>query len=158
MPVKEKEFLSFRKTGKLWGLSHQAIYKMMKEHLQASKLSSRLSIIKRTDAETMPDANPYKASGLKETIIITDFYTPAEIKKKFNVPESWIFIVAKKKNILKTFSRGKTYWNKKHIDAYFASKASDNDITEWYSVDKIREKFGMLHSALYSFVSKKCHS
>ena len=68
--------------------------------------------------------------------------------------ESWVFVIAKKNNIPRTFNRGKTYWSKKHIDAYFAKKAPNPDITEWYSTQEIQEKFGMTLSAIYCFVSK----
>ena len=63
-------------------------------------------------------------------------------------------MVAKKNNIPRTFNRGKTYWSKKHIDAYFAKKAPNPDITEWYSTQEMQEKFGMTLSAIYCFVSK----
>ena len=63
-------------------------------------------------------------------------------------------LVAKKNNIPRTFNRGKTYWSKKHVDAYFAKKAPDPDITEWYSTQEIQKKFGMTLSAIYTFVSK----
>ena len=48
----------------------------------------------------------------------------------------------------------KTYWSKKHIDDYFAKKAPDPEIKEWYSTQDIQEKFGMTLTAIYSFVSK----
>ena len=63
-------------------------------------------------------------------------------------------ICDKKNNIPRTFNRGKTYWSKKHIDAYFAKKAPNPDITEWYSSQEMQEKFGMTLSAIYCFVSK----
>jgi len=90
----------------------------------------------------------------KEKAPITDFYTTAEVKDKYHVNESWIFAVAKKNNIPWTFNRGKTYWSKKHIDAYFAKKAPNPDITEWYTTQEMQEKFGMTLSAIYCFVSK----
>ena len=57
-------------------------------------------------------------------------------------------------NIPRTFHRGKTYWSKKHIDDYFAKKAPDPEIKEWYSTQNMQEKFGMTLTAIYSFVSK----
>ena len=52
--IKEKEYLSFSETGRLLGLSRQAIYTMVKAgHLKASKISSRLSFIRRTDIDAM---------------------------------------------------------------------------------------------------------
>ena len=90
----------------------------------------------------------------KEKAPITDFYTTAEVKEKYHVNESWIFVVAKKNNIPRTFNRGKTYWSKKHMDAYFAKKAPNPDIAEWYTTQEMQEKFGMTLSAIYCFVSK----
>ena len=90
----------------------------------------------------------------KEKQAITEFYTTAEIIEKFNVSESWIFVMARKNKIPKTFNRGKTYWSKKHIDTYFSSKAPDANITEWYSVQEVQDKFQMSLNAIYSFVYK----
>ena len=153
--VKDKEYLSFSQAGKLLGVSRQAVYNMVKAgNLKASKISSRLSFIKRTDIEAMLESKPYKTLHPKDTIPITDFYTTAEIKEKYNIQESWLFKIAKEHNIPRTFNRGKTYWSKKHIDSYFAKKAPDTSITEWYSVAELQEKFGMTLSAIYTFVYK----
>ena len=153
--VKDKEYLSFAQAGKLLGLSRQAVYNMVKAgNLKASKISSRLSFIKRTDIDAMLENRPYKTLHPKDTVPITDFYTTAEIKEKFGVKESWIYEIAKEHNIPRTFNRGRTYWSKKHIDSYFAKKAPDASITEWYSVAELQEKFGMTLSAIYTFVYK----
>ena len=102
----------------------------------------------------MLENRPYKTLHPKDTVPITDFYTIAEIKEKFGVKESWIYEIAKEHNIPRTFNRGRTYWSKKHIDSYFAKKAPDASITEWYSVAELQEKFGMTLSAIYTFVYK----
>ena len=153
--VKNKEYLSFAQAGKLLGLSRQAVYNMVKAgNLKASKISSRLSFIRRVDIDAMLENRPYKTLHPKDTVPITDFYTIAEIKEKFGVKESWIYEIAKEHNIPRTFNRGRTYWSKKHIDSYFAKKAPDASITEWYSVAELQEKFGMSLSAIYTFVYK----
>ena len=153
--VRDKEYLSFAQAGKLLGLSRQAVYNMVKAgNLKASKISSRLSFIRRVDIDAMLENRPYKTLHPKDTIPITDFYTTAEIKEKFGVKESWIYEIAKEHNIPRTFNRGRTYWSKKHIDSYFAKKAPDASITEWYSVAELQEKFGMTLSAIYTFVYK----
>ncbi len=56
--------------------------------------------------------------------------------------------------------RGKTLWSKKHFDAIIARHTYDKSITEWYSVEDMRQKFGMTLSAVYTFaytygISKK---
>lgn len=153
--VKDKEYLSFAQAGKLLGLSRQAVYNMVKAgNLKASKISSRLSFIRRVDIDAMLENRPYKTLHPKDTVPITDFYTTAEIKEKFGVKESWIYEIAKEHNIPRTFNRGRTYWSKKHIDSYFAKKIPDSSITEWYSVAELQEKFGMTLSAIYTFVYK----
>lgn len=152
---KDKEYLSFKEAATLLGLSKQAIYKMVYAgKLQAFRISSRLSFIRKGDIDRMLEARPYEQRHPKDTIPIIDFYTTAEVKEKFNVAESWVFAIAKKNNIPRTFNRGKTYWSKKHMDAYFAKKAPNPDITEWYSTQEMQEKFGMTLSAIYTFVSK----
>lgn len=153
--VRDKEYLSFAQAGKLLGLSRQAVYNMVKAgNLKASKISSRLSFIRRVDIDAMLENRPYKTLHPKDTVPITDFYTTAEIKEKFGVKESWIYEIAKEHNIPRTFNRGRTYWSKKNIDSYFAKKAPDASITEWYSVAELQEKFGMTLSAIYTFVYK----
>ena len=152
---KDKEYLSFKETATLLGLSKQAVYQMVYAgKLQAFRISSRLSFIRKGDIDRMLEARPYEQRQPKDTIPITDFYTTAEVKEKYHVNESWIFLVVKKNNIPRTFNRGKTYWSKKHIDAYFAKKAPNPDITEWYSTQEMQKKFGMTLSAIYCFVSK----
>lgn len=153
--IKDKEFLSFAEAGTLLGISRQAVYKMVAAgHLKASKISSRLSFIKRSDIENMLENKPYEKRNKKDIAPITEFYTTAEVKEKYNVVDSWIFVVAKKHNIPRTFNRGKTYWSKKHIDNYFGKKAADPEITEWYSVQEIQDKFGMSLAAIYTLASK----
>ena len=153
--VKDKEYLSFKEAATLLGLSKQAIYKMVYAgKLKAFRISSRLSFIRKGDIDRMLEARPYEQRQPKDTIPITDFYTTAEVKEKYHVNESWIFAIAKKHNTPRTFNRGKTYWSKKHIDAYFAKKAPDPDITEWYSTQEMQDKFGMTLSAIYTFAHK----
>ena len=152
---KDKEYLAFKEAATLLGLSKQAVYKMVYAgKLQAFRISSRLSFIRKKDIDRMIEARPYEQRHPKDTIPITDFYTTAEVKEKYHVNESWIFVVAKKNNIPRTFNRGKTYWSKKHMDAYFAKKAPNPDITEWYSTQEMQEKFSMTLSTIYCFASK----
>lgn len=153
--IKDKEYLSIAQASILLGVSSQAVYKMIYTgRLVAYKLSSRLSFIKREDIEQMLVSNPYVKRQRSVGGAVTELYTTAEIKEKYGVKESWIFHMAKEHNIPRTFCRGKTYWSKKHMDAYFAKKAPNPDITEWYSTQEMQEKFGMTLNAIYTFVFK----
>ena len=135
------------------GISRQAVYKMVAAgHLKASRLGSKFLLRKEDIDELFNRPTEFRIQS-KERTAITEFYTTAEVKEKYNVKDSWIFVVAKKHNIPRTFNRGKTYWSKKHIDNYFAKKAADPEITEWYSVAEIQEKFGITLASIYSLAS-----
>ena len=154
-PHPEKEFLTPTEVSSFLGVGRTSIYRYIRNgKIKVLRFDGK-TLIRRSDIDKMFDyITVCEINKLKEKTPITEFYTTAEIKEKYGVKESWIFKVAKDNNIPKTFSRGKTYWSKKHFDAYFAKKAPNPDITEWYSVAEIQEKFGMTLSAIYSFVSK----
>lgn len=154
-PHSEKEFLTPTEVSSFLGVGRTSIYRYIRNgKIKALRFDGK-TLIRRSDIDKMFEYITVSENKQpKEKAPITEFYTTAEIKEKYGVKESWIFKVAKDNNIPKTFSRGKTYWSKKHIDSYFAKKAPDASITEWYSVAEIQETFGMTLSAIYSFVSK----
>lgn len=151
----DKDFFTPSEAAKYIGISRATFYRYLETNLIKSVQLKRKTIIRKRDIEALFDnASPYKKHLPKSKQSITDFYTTAEIKEKFGVKESWIYEIAKEHNIPRTFNRGRTYWSKKHIDSYFAKKAPDASITEWYSVAELQEKFGMTLSAIYTFVYK----
>ena len=151
----DKDFFTPSEAAKYIGISRATFYRYLETNLIKSVQLKRKTIIRKRDIESLFDnASPYKKHLPRSKQSITDFYTTAEIKEKFGVKESWIYEIAKEHNIPRTFNRGRTYWSKKHIDSYFAKKAPDASITEWYSVAELQEKFGMTLSAIYTFVYK----
>lgn len=155
-PNLNKEYLTPSEVAELLHIGRTSIYRYIRNGAIKVIRFERKTLVRRADIEDMTTyiEQETKEKQFKEKAPITDFYTTAEVKEKFNVAESWIFAIAKKNNIPRTFNRGKTYWSKKHIDAYFAKKAPNPDITEWYSTQEIQEKFGMTLAAVYCFVSK----
>lgn len=155
--VKEKDYLTVAETATLLGMTRQGVYKLIhRGELTASKLSSRLTLIKRISIEQMLDKTPYvkRESTEKKDKAITEFYTRAEIREKFGVKDSWIYKVVAENNVPKTILRGKAYFSKAHIDRLFSVRKENQEITEWYSVEDIQQKYGMTLSAIYSLVSK----
>ena len=151
----DKDFFTPSEAAKYIGISRATFYRYLETNLIKSVQLKRKTIIRKRDIEALFDnASPYKKHLPRSKQSITDFYTTAEIKEKFGVKESWIYEIAKEYNIPRTFNRGRTYWSKKHIDSYFAKKAPDASITEWYSVAELQEKFSMTLSAIYTFVYK----
>lgn len=154
-PHSEKEFLTPTEVSAFLGVGRTSIYRYIRNgKIKAVRFDGK-TLIRRSDIDKMFDyITVCENNKPKEKTPITDFYTTAEIKEKYNIQESWLYKIAKEYNIPRTFNRGKTYWSKKHIDSYFAKKAPDANITEWYSVAELQEKFGMTLSAIYTFVYK----
>ena len=153
--VKKKEFLSLNDTAVLMGISKRCVYDLIHAGvLQAFRLTSRLTIVRKTDIEKMFEGRVYTKKVKPERKPITEFYTTTEIKEKFGVSESWVFKIGKEKNIPKILHHGKTYWSKQHVEKHFAKHIENNAIVEWYSVQDMMEKFNMTTSAVYCFVSK----
>ena len=153
--VEDKEFYTPPEAAKLLGISRASIYRYMADNVIKAVQFKGKTLVRRKDIELLfENAAEYKKREPIEKAPITDFYTTAEVKEKYGVKDSWIFHIAKEHNIPRTFHRGKTYWSKKHIDDYFAKKAPDPEIKEWYSTQDMQEKFGMTLTAIYSFVSK----
>lgn len=149
------QYLSPNETAKLLGITARSVYNLIYTGvLKAAKLSSRMTMIRKEDIDRMLEVNPYQKRHKREATPITEFYTTAEVEEKFGVSTSWVFKVGKEENIPKTINRGKTMWSKKHFDAYFAGESPSEEITEWYTVEEMKQTFGMTNSAVYSFVSK----
>ena len=152
--IKDKPFLTITETAIYLGVTRPTIYGYIKRgELKVIRLGFKY-FLKKEDIDKLFNTPIEFHTPTKEKAPITDFYTTSEVKGKYHVNESWIFVIAKKHNIPRTFNRGKTYWSKKHIDAYFAKKAPDPDITEWYSTQEMQEKFCMTLSAIYTFANK----
>lgn len=153
--INEKDYLTVAETAQLLGMTRQGVYKLIyRGDLVAAKLSSRLTLIKRDSIDKMLDGSPYKKRESNEKKMINEFYTRAEIREKFGVKDSWIYKVVAENNVPKTILRGKAYFSKSHIDRLFSARKDNPEITEWYSVEDIQSKYGMILSAIYSLVSK----
>lgn len=157
-PLKDlelREFFNPIEAAKLLGISRATIYRYLADEVIKSVQLKGKTLIRRKDIDTLFERSvAYNKRLPKEKAPITEFYTTAEVKEKYNVVDSWIFIVAKRDNIPRTFNRGKTYWSKKHIDNYFSKKAANPEITEWYTVQEIQDKFDMTLAAIYTLASK----
>lgn len=153
--LEQREFFTPTAAAKLLGISRATIYRYLADETIKAVLFKGKTLIRRKDIDMLFESSAtYNKRLPQEKVSITEFYTTAEVKEKYNVVDSWIFVVAKKHNIPRTFNRCKTYWSKKNIDNYFGKKAADPEITEWYSVQEIQDKFGMSLAAIYTLASK----
>ncbi len=148
-------FLSPKECAKLLGVTSRTIYRYLSSNSIPCYQFKGKTRIRRLDIEKLFDSEHNYIRRLpKEREPITEFYTTKELLEKFGISNSWLFKAAKQHNIPKVTQHGKTYWSKKHCDAIFGKKDSSVDeITEWYTVAEIQEKYGMTLPAIYSLVS-----
>lgn len=153
--IQGSAYLRVKETAKLLDISVRTVYNLIYTgKLQASKLSSRLTIISKDDVDAMLAGMAYNKTFLSPSLAITDFYTTREVMERFDVSESWIYKVGKERTIPRIFHRGRTYWSKADIDKAFRKENDYSTITEWYSVDDIKSKFKLSTDAVYRLASE----
>ena len=162
--LESQEYFTFSQTAKLMGVSRQYVYKLVKEDkLRASRLSSRMSLIRRADIELMLKTKPYESIKPKDDVDITEYYTAEQIAEKYKVNTKWVWTYTREHDVPKVKIRQFNYYSKKHIDAIFAKYRTDDALTEWYAPEEIEKKYGMTRVAIRSHVyrnnipSKKEH-
>lgn len=86
MEVKNKlesqEYFTFSQAAKLMGVSRQYVYKLVKEEkLRASRLSSRMSLIRRADIELMLKTKPYEVLRPKMNLTLPSIIPLNRLRK-----------------------------------------------------------------------------
>ena len=156
---RDKDFLTPTQAADLLGIGRMSIYRYIRNGKIKVVRFERKTLISKADIQAMfdfltPKETEQTESAEKKSKSISDFYTRADIREKYGVKDSWIYKVVAENNVPKTILRGKAYFSKSHIDRLFSARKENPEITEWYSVEDIQEKYGMTLSAIYSLVSK----
>ena len=156
---KDKDYLTPTQAAELLGIGRMSIYRYIRNGKIKVVRFDRKTLISKTDLMAMfnflePKETRVAEATEKKSKSLADFYTRAEIREKFGVKDSWIYKVVAENNVPKTILRSKAYFSKSHIDRIFSAKKENPEISEWYSVEDIQEKYGMTLSAIYSLVSK----
>ncbi len=141
----------------LMGVSRATMYRYLGNGKISCIQFSGKTLISRARIDKIFENPPeYIKREKKQAKPIEDFYTTKEILEKFGISNSWLFKMAKGRNIPKTVGRGKTLWSRKHIDNALADKQpTDMVAEEWYSVEEVCAKFNMSKEAVYRFVSER---
>ena len=176
--VQCQEYLTFANAAILMGCTRQYVYKLVGQgRLKASRLSSRMSLIKKSDIEGMLDASPYervlpmvKPKG-KETVKkgnqvhskpkaiyqdaeeVLDYYSGEDVMRLYKVKQSWLYSRAKANKIPMCRIAGRTYYSKKHIDEYFGG-VDVSSITEWLTTDCVATTYAMHPEAVRAYVHR----
>lgn len=154
LPSKEKEYLSCEQVADLMGICRTTVYRYcITGKLNCIKMNRKIFIQRSDIRQLFEHPQPYKVKPLDRKPI-TEFYSMHEITEKYGVSESNVYTIVSIQRIPKVISQGKTIYSKKHIDRHFARKLPDPQVSEWYTVEEIREKYDMSVSAVYSFTSE----
>lgn len=181
MELQQQEYLTFSKAAILLGCTRQYVYKLVEQgKLPASRLSSRMALVRRSDIERMFAANPYnrvlpgfypktaiskkdKASSKKDAKSekaaqasdeILEYYSGEDVMQIYKVKQSWLYTSAKRHQIPMCRIAGRNYYSKKHIDAVFGYAYDVDCIIEWVTVNDAEELYSMKPNALRSYAHR----
>lgn len=169
--LRQQEYLTFSKAAILMGCSRQYIYKLVSQgKLKASRISSRMAIIRRADIEKMLEDNPFnkvvfgnrpKPTAIKkhqkkqETAPVSDepltYLSGEEVMSIYKVKQMWLYTTAKRNQIPMCRIAGKNYYSKSHVEECLGLTVDTSTITEWLTTDEVFEEFGMKPSAIRAY-------
>ncbi len=174
MELQQQEYLTFSKAAILLGCSRQYVYKLVEQgKLPASRLSSRMALVRRSDIEKMFAANPYnrvlpctkpkksvskklKNSAKEESATdeVLEYYSGEEVKQIYKVKQSWLYASAKRHKIPMCRIAGRNYYSKKHIDAVFGTTIDLDAIVDWLSPQEVADHYGINLTAVRSYAHR----
>ena len=169
--LREQEYLTFSKAAVLMGCSRQYIYKLVSQgKLKASRISSRMAIIRRADIEAMLEGSPYnkvvfgsrpkatitkRHQKEKETAHVADepltYLSGEEVMSIYKVKQMWLYTTAKRNRIPMCRIAGKNYYSKSHVEECLGLTADTSAITEWLTTDEVLGEFGMKAAAIRAY-------
>ena len=176
--IASQEYLTFSKAAILMGCSRQYIYKLVGEgKLPASRISSRMSFVRKADIEKMLAGNPYhrvlptskpsnpsslslkkehdsSMSTRKEDSSLNieplDYISGEDVMAIYKVKKSWLYVSARKNNIPMCKIAGKNYYSRKHMDALFGVTAEVEALTEWLTSEEAETLYSTTKESLHS--------
>ena len=178
MELQQQEYLTFSKAAILLGCTRQYVYKLVEQgKLPASRLSSRMTLVRKSDIEKMFEANPYnrvllctktkksvskkmkspakdKAKEERATDEVLEYYSGEEVKQIYKVKQSWLYASAKRHQIPMCRIVGRNYYSKKHIDAIFSTTIDIDAIVDWLSPQEVADRYGINLTAVRSYAHR----
>ena len=171
--LRQQEYLTFSKAAILMGCSRQYIYKLVNQgKLKASRISSRMAIIRRADIETMLEGSPYnkvvfgnrpkpassnrqQQQKKKEPVSVSDepltYISGEEVIASYKVKPSWLYTSAKRNQIPICRIAGKNYYSRIHVEECLGLTADIAAITDWLTKEQAFEEFGMSATAVHAY-------
>ncbi len=178
MEHQQQEYLTFSKAAILLGCTRQYVYKLVEQgKLPASRLSSRMALVRRSDIEKMFEANPYNrvvpctkpkkaisqkpktaskknTKNVQATDEVLEYYSGEEVMQTYKVKQSWLYASAKRHQIPMCRIDGRNYYSKKHIDAVFGTTFDLDAIIDWLSPQEVADRYGINLTAVRSYAHR----
>lgn len=169
--LRQQEYLTFSKAAIIMGCSRQYIYKLVSQgKLKASRISSRMAIIRRADIERMLDGNPYnkvvfgnrpKTTNLKqhqkkhENAPVSDepltYLSGEEVLSTYKVKQMWLYTTAKRNQIPMCRIAGRNYYSKSHVEECLGLTVDTSIFTKWLTTEQVFKEFGMKPTAIRAY-------
>lgn len=171
--LRQQEYLTFSKAAILMGCSRQYIYKLVNQgKLKASRISSRMAIIRRADIETMLEGSPYnkvvfgnrpkpassnrqQQQKKKEPVSVSDepltYISGEEVIASYKVKPSWLYTSAKRNQIPICRIAGKNYYSRIHVEECLGLTADIASITDCLTKEQAFDEFGMSATAVHAY-------
>ena len=169
--LRQQEYLTFSRAAILMGCSRQYVYKLVNQgKLKASRISSRMAIIRRADIESMLEGNPYNkmvfgnrpkptnsSRKLRKQEAETASNEPLtyisgeEVIANYKVKPSWLYTSAKRNQIPICRIGGRNYYSKSHVEECLGLTADIASITAWLTTEQVFEEYGMSATAIHAY-------
>ena len=169
--LRQQEYLTFSRAAILMGCSRQYVYKLVNQgKLKASRISSRMAIIRRADIESMLEGNPYNkvvfgnrpkptnsSRKLRKQEAETASNEPLtyisgeEVIASYKVKPSWLYTSAKRNQIPICRIAGKNYYSRIHVEECLGLTADIASITDWLTKEQAFEEYGMSATAVHAY-------
>lgn len=169
--LRQQEYLTFSRAAILMGCSRQYVYKLVNQgKLKASRISSRMAIIRRADIESMLEGNPYNkmvfgnrpkptnsSRKLRKQEAETASNEPLtyisgeEVIANYKVKPSWLYTSAKRNQIPICRIGGRNYYSKSHVEECLGLTADIASITAWLTTEQAFEEYGMSATAIHAY-------
>ena len=169
--LRQQEYLTFSRAAILMGCSRQYVYKLVNQgKLKASRISSRMAIIRRADIESMLEGNPYNkvvfgnrpkptnsSRKLRKQEAETASNEPLtyisgeEVIANYKVKPSWLYTSAKRNQIPICRIGGRNYYSKSHVEECLGLTADIASITARLTTEQTFEEYGMSATAIHAY-------
>lgn len=136
------------------GVHVATIYRYMESGIIKGTQFPGKTLIKKKDIDKFFDESEgYVRKAKGHTKEITDFTTMKEVAQRYDLSPAGAYKILKESKVPSTTLRGKTYYSLKHVERVFREReaAMHPEITEWYTCEEIKRKYGMSDNAVYSF-------